>query len=175
MPLVFCDQEDEEALFLPFFLQNQDMSRAMHLIDEIIRVHTMQKDDKITAAGLFLQLLGRIDRQVTRSGEITPAQREYIKRAKAYIFEHLHEPILQNEIAAHLGITPEYLCMIFKKAEGISVVPYIGRIKLKQIRQLMTVQSLSLAQASAQLGYVDPNYVSRLYKKYFGMNITKDE
>ncbi len=39
----------------------------------------------------------------------------YVIGAKEFIYAHLQEPILQSEIDAHLGITAEYLCSVFKK------------------------------------------------------------
>jgi AraC-like DNA-binding protein len=96
----------------------------------------------------------------------------YASRAKRYIYGHLNLPIQQRDVAAHLGITPEYLCAVFKKSEGISVMRFINTVKLSRIRSLMEKEGLTLAQAAQRYGYADPNYVSRLYKQYFHINIT---
>ena len=85
---------------------------------------------------------------------------------------HLKEPILQKEVAAHLLITPEYLCNIFKKATGESLIKFINSVKLTKIRALILHENLKLNQAAILYGYSDPNYVSKLYKKYYGHNIT---
>ena len=79
---------------------------------------------------------------------------------------------MQRDIAAHLGITPEYLCSIFKKSEGVSIMHFINTVKLTSIRSLMEKDGLTLAQAAHLYGYADPNYVSRLHKQYFHINIT---
>ncbi len=37
----------------------------------------------------------------------------------------------------------------------------------------METRGLTLAKASAMYGFSDPNYVSKLYKKYFNTTITR--
>ena len=72
----------------------------------------------------------------------------------------------------HLDISPEYLCAIFKKTEGITIMRYINKHKLEGIKTLMEQTNLHLYEAAGLYGYSDPNYVSRLYKQLFGYNIT---
>lgn len=163
------------VLCLPFIIPPlAENHPVFSLIDEIILAHTMHTKGEISCAGLMLQLLDRIDCH-TRAECDTPvySNHRHVKRAKEYIFAHLREPIRQTDIAAHLGLSSEYLCTIFKKTEGVPVMHFINRIKLEQIRQLMETNGLTLAEASELYGYTDPNYASRLYKKYFGHNITE--
>ena len=79
----------------------------------------------------------------------------------------------QRAAAKSLGITPEYLCAVFRKSEGRSLIRFTNELKLENILELMRSKGVTLAEASAQYGFSDPNYVSRLYKKYFGENITE--
>ena len=69
-------------------------------------------------------------------------------------------------------ITPEYLCSIFKRCESVTLISFINKIKLDRIRTLMEKEGLTLAAAAPMYGYNDPNYVSRLCKKYYGMSLT---
>lgn len=98
----------------------------------------------------------------------------YIKRAKRYIYDHITEPIVQKDVALMLGITPEYLCTIFKKSEGRSLIRFINEAKLSLIRNMMENEQTTLAKAATQYGFTDPNYVSRLYKKYYNETITQN-
>ena len=52
------------------------------------------------------------------------------------------------------------------------LMTYINRMKLDKIRQLMANERMHLKNAAAIYGYGDPNYVSRIYEKYYGKNIT---
>lgn len=146
-------------------------NRCKNLLDEIIRIHTLDSKRVLTCSGLFLQVLDELERMKVHSGDVIPYS-PYISRAKSYIFEHIHEPIRQADIAGHLGITPEYLYAVFKRSEGISLIPYINTVKLENISGVMKREGISLRQAAARYGYSDPNYVSRMYKQLFGRNIT---
>ena len=140
---------------------------CLRLIDEIIRTNTLDSGGELKCAGLGLQLL----HEMKRGGN--SAQNPHITRAKKYIFDHIREPILQSQLAAALGITPEYLCAVFRRFEGSTVMGYVNRVKLESIRSLMARERLPLYAAAELFGYADPNYVSRLYKKTFGENVTE--
>lgn len=147
------------------------MSHCRSLMNDIVRMHILYPDQVYSTAGLFLQLLDELERIQMHS--ISPhSYSPYIKQTKEYIYEHIHEPIRQKDIAAFLGITPEYLCSIFKQSEGIPLIPFINRTKLENMQTLIENKELTLQQAASLYGYSDPNYVSRLYKKMFGQNIT---
>ena len=80
--------------------------------------------------------------------------------------------ITQKSVAQYLSITPEYLCSVFKKVEGISFQKYVNYEKLEAIKNLIEKEQAHLYEAATLFGYSDPNYVSRLFKKYYGYNIT---
>jgi AraC-like DNA-binding protein len=73
-----------------------------------------------------------------------------------------------------LGITPEYLCTVFKKSTGETVMRFVNRLKLNGVRSLMESERVPLYNAAEHFGFSDPNYVSRLYVKLFGECITGD-
>ncbi len=174
-----CFSVDIDAEVTPFDIPVVIHSPAnsltcLHLIDRIIQVSILDPENGLTLSGLFLQLLGELD-SICRSSRIqsAPGEYRYAERAKKYIYDHISDPILQNDIASFLGITPEYLCYVFKKCEGCSVIRFVNKIKLTRVRMLMENNQLSLSRASAEYGFSDPNYVSKLYKKYYNETITQ--
>lgn len=143
------------------------------LIDQFIYQTYLYENSPEKAACDFLQILCKIDHCNRKSEEQAGSGSSIlVSRAKKYIHRHLYAPITQEEVAAHLNITPGYLCSIFRKSEHISVMRYINTLKLKQVRELMENRGMKLYEAASMLGYSDPNYVSALYKKLFGHNIT---
>ena len=160
---------------LPAVLPGEERGAACRaLIDEIIRSAALRSENTLKTAGLFLQLLGEVERCCLQAEHTaTMGEYRYVRQAKRYIFEHISEPIRQSEIAMQLGITPEYLCNVFKKSEHCSLMRFVNEVKLSQIRVMMESKGIPLHQAALQYGYADPNYVSRLYKKYYGRSITE--
>jgi len=170
------DIDDERSTFVfPAIIHSPaNASACLHLIDKIIQESIRNPENTLKLSGLFIQLIGEVEQAVRVSHiKASPGEIRYVDRAKKYIYEHISEPIAQNDIATFLDITPEYLCSIFKKCEGRSVIRFINETKLTRIKMLMENNQLSLRQASAQYGFSDPNYVSKLYKKYYNETITQ--
>ena len=166
-------EPDASAFDLPLVIHApQNSAACLRLIDKIITAGVIDPEDHFKLSGLFLQLLGEVAEACRGGAARTPGERRYVESAKRYISDHINEPITQSEIASFLGITPEYFCSVFKKCEGCSVMRFINEIKLTHVRSLMENDRLSLAQAAAQYGFSDPNYVSKLYRRYFNETIT---
>jgi protein-arginine kinase len=80
----------------------------------------------------------------------------YVSRALHYVDHNFAVPTLSvTEIAAHLGITPEYLCAVFKQVEGMPLILFANRAKLQHVRALMEKEGLSLQDAAANAFKMD--------------------
>lgn len=154
-------------------LRFSNAAGCRRILEEVIRGTTAPYGD-LKSAGLLLQLLDALSTGCVDGFEASAdPYNPYVNGAKRYIHENLSRMLRQEEIAAHLKITPEYLCAVFKRSTGESVIPYINRLKLRRIVSLMERENISLRQASEMFGYTDPSYVSRLYRKYFGTSISR--
>ena len=167
--------EDTSAdLLLPLITPAKNIPETVYnLIDEIIRKQVQYRDSSAKGAAKFLELLCAIDkcnRQI-QDAKI-PGEQLYTQNAKKYIQQNIFAPITQIEIAEHLGISPEYLCTVFKRIEGTTIKRYINCLKLECVKSLIDNKGMHLYEAAAIYGYNDPNYVSRLYRQLFGGSIT---
>ena len=169
------DADNRGGLLLPYVTPSSEgTDRICSMIDECIY---RQFDTAGPTAADPLRLLGilcgidRISRKAERPD--TPGEALAAKAVK-YINLNMAKPLTQSDIAGYLGISPGYLCSIFKKSKGVTVMNYINTIKLKGVRSLMESSGMKLYEAAFQYGYSDPNCVSKLYKKMFGRNITEN-
>lgn len=166
--------DEQNSLILPTVTPAENNTNTIcHLIDDFVHNQIVYKESKTLGATKFLELLCAIDKCNRKVQNIDiPSELLYTNRAKSYIQKNIHTCITQNSIAEHLGISPEYLCAVFKKTEGTTIMRYINKLKLEKIKTLMDEANLHMYEAAAIYGYNDPNYVSRLYKQLFGYNIT---
>ena len=167
--------EDAGGLCIPSVTPSHLVSKtAKQIIEQLIRNQLVWKESPIRGASMFLALLCELDRcnRGEKADEV-PSEVLYTRRAKEYIHEHIYEPITQREVARVLSISPEHLCAVFKKTEGTTLMKYCNAAKLGAIRELMEAKGAHLYEAASLFGYSDPNYVSRLFKKYYGYNITE--
>ena len=167
-------QNNINGLYLPLITPAYLSTRsAANIIDQLIRDQLIFKESNSKGAAKFLELLCEIDQCNRKQTELNlPSEVLYTQHAKRYVQTHLHLPITQKSVAQYLSITPEYLCYVFKKVEGIPFQKYVNYEKLEAIKNLMENEPTHLYEAAALFGYSDPNYVSRLFKKYYGYNIT---
>ena len=176
---VFADltwslQNNVNGLYLPLITPARYNTKlASNIIDQLIRNQLIFKNSRTKGAAKFLELLCEVDQCNIRQRDLhLPSEVMYTRRAKEYVQSNLHLPITQKGVAQYLSITPEYLCSVFKKVEGISFQKYVNFEKLEAIKNLIEKEQVYLYEATALFGYSDPNYVSRLFKKYYGYNIT---
>jgi len=168
-------ENNMNGLYLPVVTSSKLNTKVIEeIINQFIHKLFFFKDSPTKGAAKFLELLCEIDSCNRKNEAINiPSEMLYAGRAKEYIHNNIHSPINQNDVAKFLSISPEYLCTIFKKAEGVTLIKYSNIAKLKSIKSLMEKENIHLYEAAALFGYSDPNYVSRLYKKYFGYSITE--
>ncbi len=144
------------------------------MIDDFIYRQDFFRASYARFAAKYLDMLGEIDKCVREASPTKrPNETLYTEQAKEYIRQNIFQPITQTAIANHLGISPGYLCSVFKSTEGITVMKYINKMKLESMKALMEKEHIYLYEAVTMYGYSDPNYVSKLYKRMFGHTITQ--
>lgn len=175
-----CDWKSVETpngLYLPFLTKKCDGTKEVEkMIDDFIYNYSVYDSSPTKTAKGMLDILYKID-EINRSRN-KELQNEYsilALRAKKYIHDNIHSPIIQAEVAKSIGVSTGHLCAVFKKHEGTTLIKYANALKLKNIRRAMKKERITLSEASRRYGYQDPNYVSLLYKRMFGHNITKPE
>ena len=169
----WVETESENGLVLPAVTPAGEGTEAVcRLIDDLIWSPYRHEGTAVRGGAAFLEILSRIDAIGREKSRRMPEGELLVRRAKRYIYRNLDRPITQREIAEHLGITPQYLCNIFRQAEGKSLIRYVNTAKLKGVEALMEKEHIRLYEAARRFGYQDANYVSGLYKKIFGRNIT---
>ncbi|GFN31503.1 AraC family transcriptional regulator [Paenibacillus xylaniclasticus] len=92
-----------------------------------------------------------------------------LDRAKHYIESRFKEELSLEEVADHVHLNPFYLSKVFKQYVGESFIDYLTRLRIDEAKKLMDNESLSLKEICFEIGYKDPNYFSRVFKKVTGL------
>jgi AraC-like DNA-binding protein len=56
-----------------------------------------------------------------------------------------------------------------KSLTGKTINEFISSIRLKKAAELILIGELNLSEISMEVGYLDPNYFSKSFKKHFGV------
>jgi AraC-like DNA-binding protein len=97
-----------------------------------------------------------------------------ISRAVGYLRENFDRPLRMEEIAHELGMSVSGFHHHFKSVTAMSPLQFQKQIRLQEARRLMLGEDLDAASAGFRVGYADPAYFSRDYKKLFGAPPQRD-
>jgi AraC-like DNA-binding protein len=97
-----------------------------------------------------------------------------ITRAVNHLREHMEEPLIIENLARDLGMSVSGFHFHFKNVTAMSPVQFQKQIRLQEARRLMLGEDLDVASAGFRVGYEDPSYFSREYKKLFGTPPQRD-
>ncbi len=99
------------------------------------------------------------------------ASKKVIEEAIKYIKSNYStESLCLKDIASSVYVNPTYLSSIFKKETGKTIHEYITDVRMNKAKELLDEGMCSLANVSERVGYTDPNYFSKCFKKYFGVS-----
>lgn len=93
-----------------------------------------------------------------------------ISRAKTYIDRHYAEKIVLPDLAAQLGITPNYLSSLMKKQLGMTFSEYVLNVRMEQARKLLSDSDLRINEIAVRVGYDNLFYFSKLFKRVYGVS-----
>jgi AraC-like DNA-binding protein len=86
----------------------------------------------------------------------------------AFIEAHYPEPISLKDIAASVGLTPGHLTTVVRRKTGRTVQSWITERRMAQARQLLVSTDQTVAQVGRTVGYGDPVYFSRTFRRANG-------
>ncbi|GHV54861.1 hypothetical protein AGMMS49579_16290 [Spirochaetia bacterium] len=122
----------------------------------------LEKDTVDNMLNLFLMLCDFI---VSRD-YIRLRQMDITRLVTQWIADHIAEPITLVEVADHLGYSQSSISHIIKGRLGMSFKELCILQKIERFEAIIkSAPSLSIEKTAAQVGYEDPFYFSRLYKK----------
>lgn len=103
--------------------------------------------------------------------EIHTQQEQYVEIAAGYVRNNYHHTeLLISDVASFVGIEKHYLSMLFSSKMGISPKEYLITTRIDKAKQLLADDTLSIQEVARSVGYVDPLYFSRIFKKYVGVS-----
>lgn len=115
---------------------------------------------------VFTEWLGELD--------WNSRHRKEISKALTFIHDRYATKVSLEDICAHVNLSRSHLSKLFKEQQGISVMEYMESYRLKQARLLLRTTKHPISEIIDRVGVTDVFYFSKLYKKHFGINPSKD-
>ncbi len=96
-----------------------------------------------------------------------------VKRVRQLVEEHyMEEDLSLSTIAQTLCLNASYLSDSFRRFGGQTLSQYITQVRMEKASELLRRGNTGLVDLMEQVGYKDPYYFSKRFKKYFGCSPT---
>lgn len=120
----------------------------------------------------FIDIFGRLIK--VHSNKRYMGHTRIVDKVKAYIDKNYSNSDLSLEnIASNMSINASHLSNIFKKEAGLSVIEYLTECRMKNAKELIDRGNKKLFEIAELVGFNDPYYFSKCFKKYTGVSASK--
>lgn len=96
-----------------------------------------------------------------------------IEQAISYINDNYQLPITISAIADVINCDRRRLAYLFEKQIGLSPIQYLTEYRLKQAKYLLRSTSIPINEIAEYVGYTDPYYFCKLFKKHYSCTPTQ--
>jgi len=119
----------------------------------------------------FVDKIGRACQNVmNKRSERSDSQ---IESAIEYICENYKNNISLDDVSRVINISPYYFSKLFKEETGEGFVEYLTKIRIQKAKELLSETDMPMKEICQEVGYPDPNYFSRIFKKNYGVTPTE--
>ncbi len=110
-----------------------------------------------------------VEEQTRHAGEHWPV---VLKQAVQYIDMHYDDQLQLTTVAEHCNISSGYLSRLFSEHMRVSFNDHLNSVRLDIAQGLLEEGDRTVKEISFSVGYQDPNYFSRIFKKFKGISPT---
>jgi len=110
-------------------------------------------------------------RQRERSiSEQTRQRHRQLADAVRRVVQHRYmEPLRLCEIASHLGVSPCFLCRVFRRETGATIHGYLTSLRLSRALELLAGhEGENLTSLGLDLGFASHSHFTRAFRRQFG-------
>ncbi|MHA7966870.1 response regulator [Paenibacillus sp. CAU 1782] len=113
------------------------------------------------------EMLDRLETQLAESD--TNNKRHIVKQVQELVTGNLGEETSVKSIADKVFLHPVYLSKMYKNETGESLGDYIIRMRMERAVHMLKSSNKKMYEITTELGYQNPQYFSKIFKKHFGM------
>lgn len=104
--------------------------------------------------------------RIDRSGNLIEKVMDYIK--KNYM-----KDITLDDMAGMVGLSSYYFSKMFKHYQKVNFIDYLTEVRIGKAKELLGDSTVNIKEVSSMVGYSDPNYFTRVFKRTEGITPTE--
>jgi AraC-like DNA-binding protein len=93
-----------------------------------------------------------------------------LKRVTSFLQENFHRELSVAQAAQACQVSESWLYHVFPEQAGFSPLGFVIHLRLQEACRLLATSDRKLDDIAASVGYDDPFYFSRIFKKHLGLS-----
>ncbi len=135
-------------------------------LDALIEKLGDHKLDVLKRQDIIVSIIALLTNETTARDNLP--ERKLVEMVVDYLHEHLQETVTLQAIADHTAISRYYLCHVFKKRTGITVVQYQLELRMAEAKRLLCHTDLSITEIAMSVGYCSASYFTKVFRGCMG-------
>ncbi|WNR45471.1 response regulator transcription factor [Paenibacillus roseipurpureus] len=111
----------------------------------------------------FLEVCEKIEEK--RKGK----PKNVIERIQSFIEQRYADNLQISDIAKEVYLSSTYMCLLYKQETGETINDYVTKVRIEKAKELLSDPRIKFYEICDLVGYSDPSYFSKLFKKYVGL------
>lgn len=91
-----------------------------------------------------------------------------IEKANQFMEDHYAEEISLEDVAKEVNLSSYYFSRFYKEESGINFSDKLVNVRIDKAKELLKKEELSVKDVCFMVGYMEPNYFSKTFKKVTG-------
>lgn len=151
--------------------QEMYMLRTMHtLLWQIVTTYGYREDIVLPSLMLFSNhFVSLMEEGRQRNAGSTAHTKTMFRRFISLINKHCAEEHNLPYYADKLCVTPHHLGLLVKAESGVTAKEWIERVLTTKAKVLLKGSDMQATEVSAQLGFANPSFFSKYFKRITGM------
>ncbi len=146
-------------------LSVEEVERCMERVLQAVQARRTQSGRRPQA------ILAKMPMETRFRPQMAPSSRLHL--AIAHVNKHYTNQVPESEVASVCGMSPSRFCREFKFAFGVTFVDYLSRHRIGEAKRLLLNRSISVTDVAAAVGFTDPSYFTRVFRKLEGTSPTE--
>jgi len=143
---------------------NSDNVNIIHIND----INENMLEDKFVKHNYAGSIL--IDVKENKIKNVNKIKLKLFEDVKNFIKENIKTELELEKVASNFGLSVYYFSRTFKEVTGTNFSDYINKCRINIAKELLSNGEMNVKEVCYRVGYNDPNYFSKVFKKYEGVS-----
>jgi len=99
------------------------------------------------------------------------SSRGWVQQIKEHVEQHYNEQLRLEDMAEKVNFSPNHFSQRFRQETGEPFSDYVTRIRIREAIRLYKESNYSTEEIAARVGYTNPNYFIKVFKKATGQTV----